>query len=166
MFLTGNNDTGKVSVRAVRGDGSSALLAEATLASKPPAFLDWVDSHGHVWWDAWASASPNGAWVAWYHDGQLRILDARTGAESALPVLGNPWEVIWSPDGTRFVFEENTLARKTYVAWPAIGQLATVVDPGDASLDQIAWSPDGLGRLRLAWFSPVLLPNPGEPFIL
>lgn len=152
-FVTADRQASTIAVHVARADGSVAELARAP-ASDVPEFFDYLNRHG-VWWGVpWTSVSPNSAWMVWYDGANLRVLDTRTGASSPLPEIGAVSDkVLWSPDGTRFAYQKPSLDTKTYVAWPATGRIATLVDRSGTFGGRLEWSPDG-SRLVYELYPP------------
>jgi hypothetical protein len=100
------------------------------------------------------SVSPTGAWVAWWHDYTLDVLDSRTGrvafsdpAADAYPTMST---LDWSPNGDRFVY------------WQSGGYLMVSPRTGQVTSVPVGfkqWSRDGA---RIAYNNASTTPPPLE----
>jgi WD40 repeat protein/tetratricopeptide (TPR) repeat protein len=113
------------------------------------------------------SYSPDGARLAtaggvWYEPGEIKVWDARSGAEIATlrGHTGGVSSVAYSPDGTRLATA--SLVKRTVKVWDARSGAELLTLCGHAGLVQsICYSPDG-SRLACASGSVAVGGTPGE----
>jgi Tol biopolymer transport system component len=107
-----------------------------------PALLSDVPGHDPAW-------SPNGAQIAFAGTDGIYVTDAGGGT----PVrIGNGYEFVWSPDGTRIVYHveergDHGFHEEMWIVSPDGSNATSILPvdccPGGIVDDTMTWSPDG-----------------------
>jgi WD40 repeat protein len=94
-------------------------------------------------WVSW-TWSPTAPQLAMVRDSRLSVVDASTGRQTDLGVVGDASAPVWSPDGTRVLY--GARGGSLYSVDVGGGDHSLLVRlPGENldSMDEIEWSPDG-----------------------
>lgn len=104
-----------------------------------------------------ATFSPSGAWVTWFHDGQIWFEKAQEiGAKQpqSIQIVGHCRSFTWSPDGTKLAFVSDRGSHSFTVVFSPAADALTFLDPGTDHDSFPVWSPDGreIAFVRIPYF--------------